>query len=175
MYWKQWLQTLLSLVILFGILELLLPSGDLAKFARFVIGLALMLAVLQPIILIINQDAPVLSLNWLNPLAEPELEIIGDRVRLAAAAPFLDNGGELLGQTEQALLQLTGVKEVKVSRLAGGQAGALVQVKVDPFEASTNHLVEQTVSSLLNLPVKAIQIRPLVNEGGDLWVNYGAD
>ena len=47
MYWKQWLQTLLTLAVLLGILEMLLPSGELAKYSKLVLGLALMLASLS--------------------------------------------------------------------------------------------------------------------------------
>ena len=38
MYWKQWLLTLLSLVVLLGVSELLLPPGELARYAKLVLG-----------------------------------------------------------------------------------------------------------------------------------------
>ena len=55
MYWKQWLQTLLSLVVLLGVSELRSPWGS-CRFAKLVLGLCLMLAVLQPLVLLVNQD-----------------------------------------------------------------------------------------------------------------------
>ena len=78
MYWKQWLQTLLSLVVLLGLLELLLPSGELAKYSKLVLGLSLMLAVLQPITLLFNEEFLGVDLAWLK-----ETENIPDVHRLA--------------------------------------------------------------------------------------------
>ena len=46
MYWKQWLQTLLTLAVLLGILKCSFLR-ELAKYSKLVLGLALMLAVLS--------------------------------------------------------------------------------------------------------------------------------
>lgn len=66
MYWRQWLQTLFSLAVLLAVLELLLPSGELAKFARLVLGLSLMLAVLEPVVLLVNEEMLGVDLTWLQ-------------------------------------------------------------------------------------------------------------
>jgi stage III sporulation protein AF len=66
MYWREWLQSLLGLVVLLGVLEMLLPSGELAKYSKLVLGLALMLAFLQPLTILLNQDVRDLDLSWIS-------------------------------------------------------------------------------------------------------------
>ena len=84
MYWKEWLQTLLSLVILVGVAEMLLPSGRLAKFSQLVLGLALMLAVLQPLTLLFNADLNSPDLFGPSALwSVPDLEELAAEIRLA--------------------------------------------------------------------------------------------
>ena len=84
MYWKQWLQTLLSLVVLLGVSELLLPPGELARFAKLVLGLCLMLAVLQPLVLLVNQDLLGVDLAWLRGTdVAPEVELSAERLQWA--------------------------------------------------------------------------------------------
>ncbi|HBN95175.1 MAG TPA: hypothetical protein DDZ66_02655, partial [Firmicutes bacterium] len=90
MYWREWLQTLLSLVILLGIVEMLLPSGELAKYSKLVLGLALMLAILQPLTILLNQDLQNMDLTWISTISsEPQVQVLAERVQLAATTPFL--------------------------------------------------------------------------------------
>lgn len=59
--WQEWLRLLITLVIIIGFFEMLLPANDLKKLAKLVAGLVLMLAVLQPVLAIVN-------LNWVSSL-----------------------------------------------------------------------------------------------------------
>lgn len=160
MYWKQWLKSLLSLVILLGILEMLLPFGELAKFAKLVLGLVLMLAVLQPLSLLLNQDIAVLDLTWDFQREDPEVQVLADRIRWVATEPFLEqNEAALATQLEAALLGLEVVQEAKVHVQNQGQRTALIEVQLVPYNANTKLQVEQFISTMLNLPANKIQVR----------------
>lgn len=61
--WQEWLRLLIALVIIIGFFDMLLPANDIKKLAKLVAGLVLMLAVLQPVLAIVN-------LNWATSLQE---------------------------------------------------------------------------------------------------------
>ncbi|NMB00928.1 MAG: hypothetical protein GX971_05325 [Firmicutes bacterium] len=176
MYWKQWLQTLLSLTILLGLLEMLLPSGGLAKFSKLVLGLTLMLAILQPIILILSPDTPLLEFTQLQQSSQPDFQVLADNLRSAAAWPFLEqDGSTMLAELEEALRQSPDIREIEISVQRRGQKSAVVQVLIEPFDAATALRVKQAISAMLNLPTGDIQVLRLTDEGGDPWANYGID
>ncbi len=160
MYWKQWLQTLLSLVILLAILEMLLPSGELGKYSRLVLGLVLMLAVLQPLAIFLNQDIRDVDLSWISGgPPDPSVQIRGEQVQLAATTPFLQQDtGVLATQLEDVLRSLDYVHEVKVKVKGSERGSTLLQVFLQPFETSSAETVSHIVASLLNIPVKQVSV-----------------
>lgn len=158
MYWKQWLQMLLSLVVLLGLLEILLPPGGAAKFARLVMGLSLMLALLQPLTLLVNPELGSIDLSLVSDDAgSSQLERLADRVRLAAARPLLEQGGGLVvEQLEEALLSTGEVQQVRIE-LTGG-SGPYLRVYLEPLRSRDT--AAGLISSLLNLPLREISILP---------------
>ncbi|MDI9484546.1 MAG: stage III sporulation protein AF [Bacillota bacterium] len=161
MYWKQWLQTLLTLAVLLGILEMLLPSGELAKYSKLVLGLALMLAVLEPVSILLNQDLTSFEISWQgSSTPEPNVNALASRVKLAAAAPFVSlDENSLEGQIEDALLGLDYVEAVRVEISDAGKNGALIHVFLQPFEAESAEQVGQIVASLLHFPSEQISVQ----------------
>ncbi len=159
MYWKQWLQTLLSLVVLLGVLELLLPAGELARFAKLVLGLSLMLAVLQPLTLLVDPELLGVDLAWLPETGSaPYVQDRAERLRLAAVRALLEEGGqELKAQLEKALAGIEAVQRVRVE-LPLENGAAPVRVFIDPWEPATRREAEQLVSALLNLPLQHIVV-----------------
>jgi len=116
--WRQWLKTLLALVILSGLAELILPGGGVNKFAKLVLGLVIMLAVLQPLQILFGPgwEIPALELpSGLERKAEDWANLAA-AVQTAGARPFLAKGDPALaGQLEVLLLTLEQVDEARVS------------------------------------------------------------
>ncbi|MGE5551408.1 MAG: stage III sporulation protein AF [Bacteroidota bacterium] len=54
-----WLRKLVGTAIILGFLELILPEGELQRFARVVMGLLVVLVLLQPLAAILRQDLPL--------------------------------------------------------------------------------------------------------------------
>lgn len=160
MYWKQWLQTLLILVVLLGVLELLLPSGELARFSKLVLGLSLMLAVLQPLVLLFSPEMLGVDLTWSGEYA-PDLQLKAERLQIAAARPLLEqNEASLTVQLEEALADLDGVENVQVQLLEGVSGEEQVQIYLEPFNAELRLEAARLAAALLNLPVRYIAVLP---------------
>ncbi|HKM43412.1 MAG TPA: stage III sporulation protein AF [Limnochordia bacterium] len=161
MYWKQWLQTLLGLVILLCVLEMLLPSGEMAKFSKLVLGLALMLAVLQPLSILLNQDLYYMDLAWQDALSsEPDVQRLAERVQLAATVPFLKNNEEAVEkQIEDILLSLDDIDHASVQILGAGQRDAPVHIWMRPFSTANAKVVRELVGSILNIPADQILVK----------------
>ncbi|HBG10148.1 MAG: stage III sporulation protein AF [Limnochordia bacterium] len=161
MYWKQWLQTLLSLVVLLGLLELLLPSGELAKYSKLVLGLSLMLAVLQPITLLFNEEFLGVDLAWLKETENiPDVHRLAERIQWAAASSVLAEHEEAAAHLEEVLASLEYVQRVRVQLSGGEHAAQSIQVFVDPWEPSVRQEAERLVSTLLRLPAQRISVLP---------------
>ncbi len=160
MYWREWLQTLLSLVILLGIVEMLLPSGELAKYSKLVLGLALMLAILQPLTILLNQDLQNMDLTWISTISsEPQVQVLAERVQLAATTPFLKQDEVTFAtQIETVLLGLEYVENVKVHIESTGQSDALIHIFLQPFGESRKKTVGEIVASMLHVPVNQISV-----------------
>ena len=161
MYWKEWLQTLLSLVILVGVAEMLLPSGRLAKFSQLVLGLALMLAVLQPLTLLFNADLNSPDLFGPSALwSVPDLEELAAEIRLAAALPFATGPRGAIRQMEQALLGLDLVEDVQVD-MGLGASDACIYVSIQPYTLELAEQIQQALGSMVSVPPREISVQRL--------------
>ena len=161
MYWKEWLQTLLALVVLLGIVEMLLPSGELAKFSQLVLGLALLLAVLQPLTLLLNRDLQSVDLSWIGKMSrEPQVQVLAERIQLAAATPFWQQDeGALATQIERVLLSLEQIEDVQVQIDSSRNNDPLVSIFIQPFAADLAEVVRQLVASLIHAPVNEVLVK----------------
>ncbi|HHW73452.1 MAG TPA: hypothetical protein GX393_09535 [Firmicutes bacterium] len=162
MYWRQWLQTLFSLAVLLAVLELLLPSGELAKFARLVLGLSLMLAVLEPVVLLVNEEMLGVDLTWLQGGEDaPDVQQLAGTVQWAAVRPFWDeHTGSLAAQLEDALAGLGEVEKVEVRLPASGEGAAMLEILIEPFQPRLRQEVVQLASALLNISPQHISVLP---------------
>lgn len=159
MYWKQWLQTLITLVVLLGMVELLLPGGELAKFARLVLGLSLLLALLQPVMLLLEPGLLGADLSWLpvEPFV-PEVEERAQRLQWAATKALWAGTDQKLKQHLEGILAgLDGVQRVRV-QLPPEWSGEAVQIFLDPWESGLRQEARELVASLLNLPLQRIAV-----------------
>lgn len=153
MFLRDWLKTLLALTVLLGIVEMLLPPGDIGKFSKLVLGLVVMLAVLQPLTLFLQPHLELPSLGLMKLISsEEELVVLADELRLAGVKPFLEveNGGTL-PQLEAVLLTLEQFENVQVRMEGSSPSNQRVVVKIDPKTPSLEGQVRKIVSGLLNL------------------------
>lgn len=160
MYWKEWLQTLLGLVVLLGILEMLLPPGDLAKFSKLVLGLVLMLAVLQPLTILLNRGLENPDLSWLNASApEPQIQALAERLQKAAVSPFVhEEDGGVARQIEGMLLTIEQIQDVKVQIQSPERGESIILVWLQPFELSIENRVRRIVAAILNVAEQQIRV-----------------
>lgn len=157
MYWKQWLRTLISIVVLLGVLESLLPSGETAKFAKLVFGLSIMLVVLQPLTLLVNPDLLGVDLAWFTPAEPaPELTVHAAKIRYAGARPFV-------GQVEEALADLDGMERVKVELRQGAHGEPQVHVFIHPWDPELSQAAAQLAAVLLSVQAQNIFVQPWTN------------
>lgn len=156
MYWKEWLQGLLALSVLLGILELLLPPGDLAKFSKLVLGFALMIAFLQPIVILFNEGIDVTTLTWPDRQGdELEIEGMAERVKWAAAQPFLEDPASI----ESMLWSLEELESVQVEIPRSGRAHLGITIWIEPFEEELRKRVLQIVGTVLNIEQSYIMVK----------------
>lgn len=157
MYWREWFQGLLALIVILGVAELLLPSGELAKFAKLVLGFALMMAFLQPLAILFNQNFELLGGDWLPLQAEVDLGYRAEKLRFAAALPFMQNPTAL----EAMLQSMDQIQSVQVEVGATSMGTPQLIIWISPFEKQLKEKVSQVVSTVLNLERSQI----IVEEG----------
>ncbi|HAN95623.1 MAG: stage III sporulation protein AF [Limnochordia bacterium] len=162
MYWKQWLQTLLSLVVLLGVSELLLPPGELARFAKLVLGLCLMLAVLQPLVLLVNQDLLGVDLAWLRGTdVAPEVELSAERLQWAGIQVlWQEHDQQFAAELEKALAALPGVQKVQADLPPQGSGAQSVRIFLEPYEPHLRLDVQETAAALLRVSPGHIAVLP---------------
>ena len=165
MFWKEWLQILLALAILAGVGELLLPSGDLGRFSRLVLGLVLMLAVLQPLLFVLDRSWEGIELGWQkNPDWEREWQNLAAKIQAAGESPFLRNADQgATKQLETLLLTLEQVTEVVVGiEMASAKING-VTVQLDSSDDGIKSKARKIAASFLNVREDLISVQELRN------------
>lgn len=172
-----WVQQIAFLVLFAGLVEIVLPSGEVRKAVRLVVGLVVMLAVVEPFT------------GW---VADPDgglVEAVAERL-VDDATPFINAGTELAeGGFEQArtlwksqaerelgaLLGLVdGVQQARVAVSQGDRFGAgrlLVLLSIEPGvtgEAERERVISRVKSFVIqlfpHLGTEAVDVR--VEDGG---------
>ena len=158
--WKEWLKTITALVIVLGVLETILPDNELRKFAKLVLGLVLMTAVLQPLL-------TVVYLNW--DLGDWEAEIergsneawqgIASRLETKGSEPvFRSLDQSLVHQVEAIVLGMYDVEQVEVQLKKTGSELVEVVVSVDSPDGATLEKVKRVVAHYLNMDEETITV-----------------
>ncbi len=170
--WQQWLRTITALVIIIGFFEMLLPENDLKQLAKLIMGLVLMLAILQPILALVNW-------NW-NPqyfLVE-EITIGGQRdwaseaqrIQTAGARPVLQAvEGSATKQLESLLVINEGINDAKVKlvlapdgRVNGVQVSLILQPTVPVISIGQSEDYPQGEDEILDSRFRINRIRTSV-------------
>lgn len=159
-YWQEWLKSVLALLVLLGILEMLLPPGELAKFSKLVLGFSLMLAFLQPITILLQQDfvppdLPVFQTSFL----EQEIEERATRVMWAVTKSFWPEGVEQKEEElEHLLSQVKQVEKINVEIVETRGRLEQVLVLLEPLERDLEEQVQHVVSAALNVDFNRIKV-----------------
>lgn len=164
-FWKEWLQTLLALAVLIGLAEMLLPPGDLGRFSKLVLGLVLMLAVLQPLLLLFDRGWEGLELGWQeNFPGEPAWQALAARIQAAGEEPFLQDVDQgLARKIESLLLTLNEVEEARVSVESASGGIRRVLVGLDTSDGQVKNKVRKIVAGFLNLQEELVLVQDLGN------------
>lgn len=156
---KSWLKTILALTVILGIAELLLPAGDVGKFARLVLGLTIMLAVLQPLSDLLQ---PSIVLPTFLPEAiawhEQNFEPRAESLLWAGMRPLL-SGKEntLINELEELILANTSLEEVSVE-LENGIFTERLKVYIKPKTRDLEEVVRVIIMEYLPFESKNILI-----------------
>ncbi|KLU40365.1 MAG: hypothetical protein AA931_01795 [Peptococcaceae bacterium 1109] len=156
---RSWLKTVTGLVIILGVLETLLPdAGGVKGFAKLVFGLALMAAILQPVLALVSLDWAVVAPpetgvgqdNWLAT---------AERLQAKGAAPLLaaveDSAAR---QLQSLLLTVDGVEEALVELTPGsGQMEEATVVVQGSGEIAPR--IRRIAAYYLDIPESKVKVR----------------
>lgn len=163
--WQEWLRLFIALVIIIGFFDMLLPANDIKKLGKLVAGLVLMLAVLQPVLAVVN-------LNWVNHAdyyvsLTPQKELGGDwqrdaeRLSEAGLRPVLrvvEDSAK--NQLEHLITNKSWVKEVdvRITLTNNGEIGTVNISATEINEAQVSQQSAERVAELTKLVVDYLQI-----------------
>lgn len=132
----EWVKNIIIVVLFASFMEMLLPNSSMQRFVRVIMGLLIMLAILNPIVDIIQNrglpaQVPALSLGGKNPeqVQKNTERFVQERERLTREMYRND----LAKQIRAVVAAIDGVKSVKVSvELQDTSAGP--DIAVDKIE-----------------------------------------
>lgn len=135
-----WVKYIIFVVLFASFLELLLPSSSMQRFVRVIMGLFIMLAIMNPIISIVQNhliptnQVPALSTNFGNSIMNDSMNMSNERERLSLEL----YKKELTQQMKILVMAIDGVADVHVnveintiknSSIAGGIESVLLYIK----------------------------------------------
>lgn len=112
-----WVKYIIFVVLFASFLELLLPSSSMQRFVRVIMGLFIMLAIMNPIISIIQNhlipanQVPALSTNFGNSIMNDSMNMSNERERLSLEL----YKKELAQQMKILVMAIDGVADVHVN------------------------------------------------------------
>jgi stage III sporulation protein AF len=135
---KEWVRSLVMLLILASTLEMALPMGNTKRYVRLAMGLVIMLAMISPVAALLRRPIPV---EW--ALFEPQGQTLPSLAQVMAAARRLSDKNqtlaragaeaELAERVRQAVLTVPGIAEAAVQvRTAQDGLPTVAEVSVQP-------------------------------------------
>ena len=165
---QAWARQLVFLALFATVMEMLLPAGELRRYAKMVLGLVVILAVLDPLLQILQGH------NWAdtwtyglvgqdNVSSESAVQAGMQMMDAALAGAAQAVRADVTGQMEALLMSIGGVEEASVD-LATEEPRILIRTAVG---ADDNTLVERVRSVVATfLGAKPASIRVEVEQGG---------
>lgn len=166
---SAWIKNIILLVLFASFLELLLPSSSMQRFIRVIIGLLITLAILNPILDVIQNrwstaQIPALSTNTTNSqsVLNHANKVAGDREQLA----FDTYKKELARQIRATTTAIEGIADAQVAvELENTQQGKfngkvrLLTIYVKPGVNNSKGKIEPVVIGTTNSS-EAIELKP---------------
>lgn len=160
--WREWIKTLLALTLILGALDILLPRGEIGKFAKFTIGLALMLAVLQPLTALLTPQMDLDAFLLHQPQVAHDFLFQGERLKSVAAKPFLEQQTHLqIQRLQEAIVDSTEVAEIEIEILTDNVYQPIATVKIQPFNSTNERRVKQIFKDSLGFAEQQIVVDSL--------------
>lgn len=115
-FFRSWVINIVTLVIFLLILEMLLPSGKIKKFVNLISGFILMIALINPVLGLINKDIDLRSFHFSESVAMDKKEMqekseILNRKQMKQTAEVYRS--KIIGQIEDSVKEIKGVYGVK--------------------------------------------------------------
>ena len=152
--WRIWLRMLIGLVLVIGLFDMLLPDTDLKKIAKLVMGLAIMLAVLQPITAFLNVGWDESYISFETTLNDEQIDWVkaGEMIYNAGSKPVLQLvTSQADKQMEALLIANTMVADAKVTTQMG-ENGTITKVDaVIILSSSREHIPQKEIIRLEEL------------------------
>lgn len=144
-YFNEWITTLIVFLLIAVILELLLPTSTMKRYADLILGLIMMILILQPVFELLNRE-PETWFDWgdfqvTEGVDEMEIEIDEKKSEIQAShdAYISEQVGARLGSEAEDALEEDfdlGIKEISVSSHTELEVGVVVG-EIDEQEAET--------------------------------------
>lgn len=156
-----WLRKLVATTIILGFLELILPEGELHRFARVILGLLVVLVLLQPVVSLFHQDLGLDQLltspATVSQDAAEKPEVFATRISAAGLAALNQARQTEIERSVASLCAvIPGVTVTRVSAETDpdGQLYIAVQVR------GTGNLsrIRQTIATHYALPQAAVEV-----------------
>ncbi len=152
----EWLRKLIGAAVILGFLELILPEGEMRRFARVVMGLLALLLMLQPLAALVHQS-PALD----RILAGPPPAVPSSSPGMAETAARVSAAGlEALQRAQRSALeqdvrQFAGGAAVTVTAGRDGRPHVLIRLR----DGGDPSRLQQAIASRYGLPETAIEVR----------------
>lgn len=172
--WQEWLQMLVCLVIIIGFFQMLLPDGQMQRLVKLVMGLVIMLAVMQPILAVLNTEWLIpTSLSWptSDMVSSPDWNDQAEEIMAAGSKPVFSHiTSSTEHQLEAILLINQEISDAKVEITVNHDgvvqsADVTVKTAKEVDEEQHHLLIEQnrtTISRYLQL--KSTDVRVTINQ-----------
>ncbi len=167
MDWLSWLRGILVVALFGWLLEALQPASTMRRYTRLVIGLLLMVAVLEPLTVVLKQRLPALTGSyWHDPDVQGLLQQ-GSVLQTQEQAQTVSQYRKEMSETGEAAAQAAAGSEALSVSVTIGQSeaptGAEVTLRGHPA-AATRTAVRRAVATALGISEAAVRVDS--SEGG---------
>lgn len=169
---RNWLRSVVVIIVLASFLEYLLPGDELRRYVRMVVNLLLVLALVGPIVQIIRR--PPAGLAWPAVVGAPqeqtaELVSAGQRLNAQAQSLFAKEGaGRLSKRIAEVAGMVQGVDSASAEVVLDTE-GAVTHINIavactGDFE-SISDIIRKTVGALIEIPVEIVTVSRTSGKG----------
>ncbi len=141
-----WVRTLIVIVLVGNLVDIVMPKGDLRRYAGLVVGLVILAVMIRPLsnaVSYVNRDHPVSAFSWVSR---------GPSLTGAIAS-------EERHQAEAMVETVPGVRACIIRSLSSSNVGVLVNVAPRTSLKLVRTMAKQAVSLTMGRGVRVAQLR----------------